>query len=204
MRYRSVESPADPTFYLPIGQNAERWPFLSFAVWSDGEAAATTGLLRAAIRAADPQQALMRVRSYDEIVSRALAPRRFNTLLIAAFAAAALLLAAVGTFGVMSYAVSVRARELGVRAALGADPGDLLRLLLRQGAIITGAAIALGALGGLMTTSALSALLYDVAPRDPRTFVAVTASLAAVGLLATWWPARRAVQLNPTSALRDE
>ena len=204
MRYRSVESPADPTFYLPIGQNAERWPFLSFTVWSDGEAATAIGLLRAAIRAADPQQALMRVRSYDEIVSGALAARRFNTLLVAAFAAAALLLAAVGTFGVMAYAVSVRARELGVRAALGAKPGDLLRMLLRQGAMITGVAVTLGGIGGLMTTSALSALLYDVAPRDPRTFVAVTASLGAVGLLATWWPARRAVRLNPTSALRDE
>jgi ABC-type antimicrobial peptide transport system permease subunit len=141
---------------------------------------------------------------HDEIVSSGLAARRFNTLLVAAFAVAALLLAAVGTFGVMSYAVSVRARELGVRAALGANPGDLLRMLLKQGAMITGVAVTLGAIGGLMTTTALSALLYGVAPRDPRTFVAVAASLAAVGLLATWWPARRAVQLNPTIALRDE
>jgi predicted permease len=204
MRYRSVESPADPTFYLPIGQNAERWPFLSFTLWSQGDASAAITLLRAAVRAADPQQALMRVRSYDEVVNGALAPRRFNTLLIAAFAAAALLLAAVGTFGVMSYAVSVRARELGVRAALGANPGDLLRLLLRQGATITAAAVALGVIGGLMTTNALTALLYDIAPRDPRTFAAVSASLAVIGLLATWWPARRAVRRDPTLALRDE
>ena len=91
-----------------------------------------------------------------------------------------------------------------MRAALGANPGDLLRMLVKQGAMITGVAVTLGAIGGLMTTSALSALLYDVAPRDPRTFVAVAASLTAVGLLSTWWPARRAVRLNPITALRDE
>ena len=175
MRYRSVEAPADPTFYLPLTQNAERWPFLSFTVWSDGDAAATAGLLRDAIRAADPNQAVTRLRSYDEIVSTALSARRFNTTLVVLFAGAALLLAGVGTYGVMALAVSTRTRELGVRAALGARPADLLRLVVGQGARLTAMSVVLGVGAGLLMTRLMSAMLYEVTPRDPRTFAAVAA-----------------------------
>jgi predicted permease len=204
MRYRYLESPADPTFYVPITQNSERWPFLSFTVWSDGDSAAAVGLLRDAIRAADPTQAITRVRSYDEIVSTALSPRRFNTLLVLVFAGAALLLAAVGTYGVMAYAVSVRTRELGVRAALGASPRDLLRLVVGQGAMLTAAAVVIGIAGGLMVTGLMTTMLYEVTPRDPRTFISVAALLTLVALMATWFPARRAIRVNPINALRDE
>ena len=144
MRYRFLESPADPTFYIPITQNAERWPFLSFVVWSDGDAAMTTTVLRDALRRADPSQAITRIRSFDEIVNTALAARRFNTLLVLVFAGAALLLAAVGTYGVMAFAVSTRTRELGVRAALGAAPQQLLRLIVGQGLTLTAVAVAIG------------------------------------------------------------
>jgi len=204
MRYRYLESPADPTFYVPLTQNAERWPFLSFTVWRDGDAAATVTLLRDAIRAADPSQAITRVRSYDEIVATALAARRFNTTLVMIFAGAALLLAGVGTYGVMAYAVSIRTRELGMRAALGATPGDLLRLVLGQGAMLTGVAVVIGAGGGLLLTNLMSAMLFGVTPRDPRTFVAVAALLTAVALSATGFPARRAVGINPVTALRQD
>jgi predicted permease len=204
MRYRYLESPADPTFYVPITQNAERWPFLSFTVWSDGDSAAAVAGLRDAIRAADPGQAITRVRTYDEIVSAALSVRRFNTLLVLVFAGAALLLAAVGTYGVMAYAVSVRTRELGVRAALGASPRDLLRLVVGQGAMLTGTAVVIGIAGGLMVTGLMTTMLYEVTPRDPRTFVSVAALLMLVSLMATWFPARRAIRVNPINALRDE
>jgi predicted permease len=204
MRYRYLESPADPTFYVPITQNSERWPFLSFTVWSDGDSAAAVMGLRDAIRVADPAQAITRVRSYDEIVSAALSARRFNTLLVLVFAGAALLLAAVGTYGVMAYAVSVRTRELGVRAALGASPRDLLRLVVGQGAMLTGAAVVIGIAGGLMVTGLMTTMLYEVTPRDPRTFVSVAALLTLVSLMATWFPARRAIRANPINALRDE
>jgi putative ABC transport system permease protein len=203
MRYRSIESPADPTFYLPITQNTERWPFMSFTVWSDGGAATTTALLRAAVRDADPAQALTRVRSFDDVLSTALSARRFNTVLVVAFAGAALLLAAVGTYGVMAYAVSVRTRELGVRAALGAAPNDLLRLVLREGALLTAAAVAMGVVAGLAVSGATSALLFEVTPRDARTFTAVATMLTIVALLATWIPARRAIRVDPSTALRD-
>ena len=125
--------------------------------------------LRAALREADASQAVIRVRSFDEILYTALATRRFNTVLVMAFAGAALLLAAIGTYGVMSFAVSVRTRELGVRAALPLHVPPAQALL-----------------------------------RDPRTFAVVALTLVSAALLATWLPARRAVGVNPITALRDE
>ena len=203
MRYRYLETPADPTFYIPITQNTERWPFMSFTVWADGTAASTGSLLRDAIRRADPNQAITRVRTYEEILGRALAPRRFNTTLVAIFAAAALLLAGIGTYGVMAYAVSTRTRELGVRSALGASPADLMRLVLRQGAVLTVAAVSLGAAASFFATRMMTSMLYNVTPRDPSTFVAVAGVLVLVALTATWLPARSAVRVSPTSALRE-
>jgi predicted permease len=204
MRYRSVETPADPTFYLPLTQNAERWPFLSITVHTSGETTAAMTALRAAIREADGNQAIVRLRSYDDILQTALSTRRFNTVLVIAFAGTALLLAAIGTYGVMSFAVSVRTRELGVRAALGASPGNLFRLVISQGFTITSLALALGVVGGLAVAGVMRSMLYGVAPDDPRTFVVVALTLGCAALLATWLPARRAVGVNPITALRDE
>ena len=204
MRYRNIETPADPTFYMPLTQNVERWPFLSFTAWSDGDPATTVALLREAIKHADPNQAITRIRSFDEIVSTALSARRFNTMLVVLFAGAALLLAAVGTYGVMAYAVSTRTRELGVRAALGAAPGDLLRLVIKQGALLTATAVALGLGVGLVLTQLMTAMLYQVTPRDPRTFAAGAVLLTMVALTATWVPARRAIRVSPIRALREE
>jgi putative ABC transport system permease protein len=204
MRYRNVEAPADPTFYLPITQNVERWPFLSFTVWSEGDSVTATTLLREAIRSADPSQAVTRIRSFAEIFSTALAARRFNTLLVILFAGAALLLAAVGTYGVMAYAISTRTRELGVRAALGAGPGDLLRMVIKQGALLTATSVTLGIITGLFITQLMSAMLYEVTPRDPKTFAAVATLLAIVAMAATWFPARRAIRINPITALREQ
>jgi predicted permease len=204
MRYRRVESAADPTFYIPITQNTERWPFLSFTVWSAGDTSATAAAIRDAIRAADPAQAITRVRSFDEIVGTALGPRRFNTTLVAVFAAAALVLAAVGIYGVMAYTVSMRTRELGVRAALGATPVDLVRLIVGEGATLAGVAVVLGIGTGLLTTRLMSAMLFGVTATDPRTYAAVAALLASISLLATWLPARRAIHVSPSRALRQD
>ncbi len=203
MRYRYVETPADPTFYIPITQNTERWPFMSFTVWTDGDPASAGAILRDAIRRADPNQAVTRVRTYEEIFARALAARRFNTTLVAIFAVAALLLAAIGTYGVMAYAVSTRTRELGVRSALGASPADLMRLVLRQAIVLTVAAVSIGAVTSYFATRMMASMLYQVAPRDPSTFLAVAGVLVVVALTATWLPARTAVRVNPTAALRE-
>lgn len=203
MRYRSIETPADPTFYLPMTQNAERWPFLSFAVRTSGDTTAAMTALRAAITEADSHQAVMRVRTVDDILQAALATRRFNTWLVMAFAGTALLLAAIGTYGVMAFALSVRTRELGVRAALGASPRDLLGLVVGQGLKIATLALVLGAAGGAALAGVMRSLLYQVTPHDPRTFAVVALTLGSAALLATWLPARRAVGVNPMTALRD-
>jgi putative ABC transport system permease protein len=204
MRYRGVESPADPTFYLPITQNVERWPFLSFAVWTEGDERAALAALRAAIREADPNQPVVRIRSFDEIVSTATAARRFNTTLVSAFAITALLLAAIGTYGVMAFSVSVRTRELGVRAALGATPGGLTRLVLRGGVMVTAVAVALGLLGSLLGARVLRTMLFGVTPHDPATFATVAASLFIVALVAVWVPTRRVIASDPVRSLRDQ
>jgi len=205
-RYRSVEQPADPTFYLPLEQNDERWPFLAFTASTDGSASAaasTTALMRSAVRDADPQQPVSRLRSIEEILSGSLAQRRFNTWIVGLFAATALLLAAIGTYGVMSFAVTSRTRELGVRAALGASPGDLIRMVLRQGLLLTLAASAIGLVAAVTLTRFMASMLFNVAPRDPITFGLVAMVLATVAIAATLIPARRAMRANPITALRD-
>jgi putative ABC transport system permease protein len=205
-RYRFVERPADPAFYLPLEQNNERWPFLALTVWTDGAPASTTAaasLIRSAVREADPQQPISRVRSIEEILSVSLAGRRFNTWIVGLFAATALLLAAIGTYGVMAFAVTSRTRELGVRAALGARPADLIGMVLRQGLLLTAVAVGIGLVGAVVLTRFMASMLFDVAPRDPMTFGMVAAILASVATAATLIPARRAMKTNPIVALRD-
>jgi putative ABC transport system permease protein len=205
-RYRFVEQPADPAFYLPLEQNDERWPFLAFTVWTDGGAGATSAaaaMLRSAVRDADPQQPISRLRTIEEILSVSLAARRFNTLIVMLFAATALVLAAVGTYGVMAFAVTSRTRELGVRAALGATPGSLIRMVLRQGLLLTMVASAIGLVAAVALTRFMASMLFNVAPRDPLTFVLVAGVLGGVAIAATVIPARRAMTINPIVALRD-
>jgi putative ABC transport system permease protein len=212
-RYRSVERPADPTFYLPLEQNDERWPFVTFTVLAgpppagtpaaDTSAAGMATLLRTAVRSADPLQPISRLRSLDEIVDQSTAARRFNTWIVTLFAATALVLAAVGVYGVMAFAVTARTRELGVRAALGARPGELIRMILGQGLLLTLLATAIGAGLSLLLTRFMASMLFAVTPRDPLTFVVVMLVLVMVALAATWVPARRAMKVNPVVALRE-
>ena len=220
-RYRSVERDADPTFYLPLEQNDERWPFLAFTVWTgpspssgspraesrgDGGVAArgsAAALLRAAVRGADPQQPISRVRSIEEILGTSMAARRFNTWIVALFAATALVLAAIGTYGVMAFAVTSRTRELGVRAALGAAPSDLIRMVLGQGLLLTLVASAIGLAAAVAFTRFMASMLFNVTPTDPLTFALVGGMLALVAMTATFLPARRAMRVNPVTALRE-
>ncbi len=209
-RYRDIERPRSPTFYVPLDQNDERWPFLSFMVWTDQPGGGNQSLpsamaasIRAAVHEADPKQPIARLRTVDEILASGLAPRRFNTLLVGIFALTALLLAAVGTYGVMSYAVTSRTREMGVRAALGASPSDLRRMVLGQGLSLSAVAVVLGLAAAWLVTRAMASMLFEVRPNDPRTLAAVATALSAVALAATWLPARRATRVDPMAALRE-
>jgi predicted permease len=201
-RYRSVEQPADPTFYLPLPQNDERWPFLSLTIHARDGATGVPALIRAAVLEADPLQPVSRIRTYDEILSGAMAPRRFNTVLIAVFAGTAMLLAAIGAYGVMAFAVASRTREIALRAALGARPPDLMRMVLRQGLLLSGSATVLGVVAALLGSRLIASLLYQVTPRDPWTIAGVAALLMVVSLAAAWIPARRATQVDPAALLR--
>lgn len=202
-RYRDVEVAGDPTFYVPLEQNDERWPFLTFTAWTAGDPSLVAPVFREAVRSADPLQPIARIRTYDAILDAALAPRRFNTLLIGLFAMVAIVLAAIGTYGVMAYAVSTRTREIGVRAALGASPRQLFTQVIGEGAWLTAIALVVGGVGALALTGLLASLLYQVTPRDGATFAGVAALLGAVSLMAAWLPARRAVRVNPLAVLRD-
>ena len=132
-----------------------------------------------------------------------MAQRRFNTWIVGLFAATALLLAAIGTYGVMAFAVTSRTRELGVRAALGATPADLIRLVLGQGLLLTLVASAIGLVAAVALTRFMASMLFNVAPRDPITFALVAGVLATVAIAATLIPARRAMRVNPITALRE-
>ena len=205
-RYRSIERAATPAFYLPLEQNDERWPFLTFILSGAGSrepGADLTQTVRAAIRQADPGQPISRIRSVDEIVSQTMAPRRFNTWLVTLLAGTALLLAAIGTYGVMAFAVASRTRELGLRAALGASPRDLSRMVLGQGLALTAGASAIGLAAATIATRFMATLLFGVAPRDPWTFGGVALVLSAVAFMATLIPAWRAMKTDPMVALRN-
>ena len=159
--------------------------------------------VRTAIRELAPRTPVYEIRTLRSRVSDAMAQASFSALLLTLFASAALILAVLGIYGVMAFGVSQRTREIGIRVALGAERRDVLRLVVGQGAALTALGLALGLIAALAGTQLLRALLYDVAPSDPTTFVAAVGILGIAGLLASWLPARRAARLEPTEALRD-
>jgi putative ABC transport system permease protein len=160
--------------------------------------------LREAVRSADRGVTLSEVQTRDEVVARATASPRFYLLLLGSFAAAALALAAVGIYGVMSYSVARRTNEIGIRMALGAQPGDVLRLVMREAVGVAALGGAAGLLVAMLLTRLMGGLLYGVGATDPVTFAAVGATLTFVALVATYVPARHAVRVDPLSALRAE
>jgi ABC-type antimicrobial peptide transport system permease subunit len=149
-------------------------------------------------------QPVFAVQTMEQIISRSLAERRFTMLMLIIFAATALLLAAVGIYGVMSYAVTRRIHELGIRAALGASRQEIVRLVLRQGMTLAAAGLGAGLVAALALTRLLAGLLYGVRPADPLTLGAVTLLLGGFALLACYFPARRATAIDPVVALRCE
>ena len=159
---------------------------------------------RRVVRELDPLLAIIGIRSMPQMLDLAVARPRFTMLLLTMFAVVAFTLAAIGVYGIMSYAVKRRTREIGIRMALGARPTDVLRLVVGQGMRLALTGVALGTVGALLATRLLTRLLYGVSPTDPATFVGIALLLAGVAFLASWLPARRAVRTDPTLALREE
>ncbi|MBM3820356.1 MAG: FtsX-like permease family protein [Acidimicrobiia bacterium] len=177
---------------------------LTIVARTAGDPAALVDRIAAHVRAIDPHQPIGRARAMSELVADELARTRFTMLLLGGFAAAALLLAVVGLYGVVSFAASQRTREIGVRVALGAQRGDVIRLVLRHGVMLVAAGLAIGIAVSLAMGRAVEGLLYGVAPTDAPTLGAVVFVLAAVSVAATYLPARRAARIDPAVALRQE
>jgi putative ABC transport system permease protein len=163
-----------------------------------------TTVVRQAIHQIDPDEATSTFRTMGDVVSTSAATDRFNTLLLGAFAAIALLLTAAGIFGVLSYLVTQRTREIGLRMALGAQPKDVLGVIVGHGMRLVLVGLCIGVAGALVVTRWMSSVLFDVTPTDPLTFVVVAALLGIVAFLAAYVPARRAMRVDPMVALRYE
>jgi putative ABC transport system permease protein len=171
---------------------------------ASGDPASLAAAIRNQVLAIDKDQPVTSIRTINEVIASTTAPRRFNTLLLAIFAAVAMALAATGIYSVISYSVTQRTQEVGVRMALGARPGDVVRLILKQGLTLTLIGVAAGVLGALAAARVMSGLLYGVTATDPATFVAISLLLVIVATLACYLPARRAARVEPIAALRCE
>jgi putative ABC transport system permease protein len=197
----------EPQFELYAPSTQERRSWLAprdLVVRTNGDAAAIAGAVRQAVWAVDKDQPVSNVRTMDQVFAAAISRERFQMLLLGLFAALALVLACVGLYGVISYGVAQRTHEIGVRMALGAQPRDVLRLVIRQGMVLTLAGLLIGTAGALAATRVMTELLYGVMPTDAITFISVGALLVLVALLACYVPARRATKVDPLIALRYE
>jgi putative ABC transport system permease protein len=201
-RGQGLAEPPPNILYVPYGQLS--LPFLTLYVRSAANHTAVLTMLRAAAANVDPSLPLGDARSMDEVISRSVAEPRFRTLLILAFAGVALVLAAVGVYGLISFAVTQRLREIGIRVALGANRRQVLGPLVSHGLSLASIGLALGLAGAIATTRALSTFLFGVSATDPLTYGAVAATLLAITLLATYVPARRALKVDPVTVLRAE
>jgi putative ABC transport system permease protein len=165
---------------------------------------ALASAVRGEVMAIDPEQPVFAMTTLDEQIAESVADRRFTTGLLGVFAALALLLATVGLYAVLASSVTQRTHEIGVRMALGAQPGDVVRLVVRQGLTLVIIGVVVGVGGAFGLTRLMQKILSGVSPTDPLTFAAMVAVLVAVGVLATYIPARRATRVDPMVALRHE
>jgi putative ABC transport system permease protein len=203
VRYNSLDKEAGGQVYAPFDRNAGL-SYRTLVVRTDGDPLGLVPAVRGEIKAIDRDQPISSIHTMEEMIAKSASQRRFNLLLLAIFAGVALLMAAVGIYGVMAYSVGQRTHEIGLRMALGATTADVLRLLLGQGMKLVVMGVGIGLAAAIALTRLISSLLFDVRATDPVTFVAIALLLAVVALLACYVPARRAAKVDPVVALRFE
>jgi putative ABC transport system permease protein len=202
VRFTALDTPARAALYWPVEQLPNG--FMTLMVRTQGKPEALAGAVRAELAAIDPELPPGPFRTLDEVVAGSLERQRFLLNLLAAFAVLALVLAAAGIYGVLSYSVQERVPEVGVRLAVGASPWDIVRLILRDGLRLGAIGIAVGLAAAIAGAGALQDLLFQVHPRDPLALLGVAGVLLAATAVAAWLPARRAGRVSPTQALRAE
>ena len=202
VRRNGLDEGVEPEMYVYHVQNPERRMNLVIRTESQ-DASQLTPAARAEVKAFDPNQIIWRTQTLEHLLGTSVAPRRFNMMLLGIFAGVALVLAAVGLYGVMSYSVTWRTHEIGVRMALGAKRADVLRLVVRQGMIMALIGLGIGLIGALSLSRVMRSMLHGVSPTDPLTFTGVSIVLLGVALLACLIPARRATRIDPALTIRD-
>lgn len=202
VKHFGLDAEVRPEIYVPYAQHPAST--MTLVVRTASDPASLTDAVKTEIRAIDKDQPVSGVATLESYVDRSIAGRRFSMMLLMAFAAVALLLAGVGVYGVMSYAVAERTREIGIRVALGAARRDIFKLVVGQAAVLLMIGLAAGLIGAFALTRLMEGLLFSVSTTDPLIFLTVTIALAAVALLASYIPARRATGVDPMIALRHE
>ncbi|HYE16500.1 MAG TPA: ABC transporter permease, partial [Pyrinomonadaceae bacterium] len=201
-KHASLEGEASPTVYFPHSELP--MPFMYVAVRTEGDPSGSAAAVRREIQSIDPDQPVADVRTMTELLADSVGRARFSATLLAVFASVALLLAAIGIYGVISYGVTQRTHEIGIRLALGARAADILWMILGQGLGLAAAGLATGLVGAFAVTRLMTSLLYGVSATDPLTYAALSLFLLLVALAACYVPARRATRVAPTIALRYE
>jgi predicted permease len=202
IKRKGLTADADPQYYLPYAQAVITNPFLT--IRTSGDPATVENALRAAVREMDKSVPVYQVSPLENYISKSVAQPRFQTMLLSCFAAIALMLSAIGLYGLLSYMVVQRTLEIGLRMALGAQRTDVLRMIVRRGLTLALIGLVAGLAISAMMTRLLSGMLYGIRPSDPVTFAAVTALLLLVSLAASSVPAYRAARLDPMETLREQ
>jgi putative ABC transport system permease protein len=197
-----LAAPVEPELFLPLEDITDS--NINLALRTRNDPMAMVAAVRAVVDDLDRDLPIFDIEPLSRLLARQVASQRFDAALLSAFAAFALLLAALGIYGVMTYAVGQRTHEIGVRMALGAAPPDILNMLIARGLALALAGLALGLAASLILTHFLRSLLYGIQPTDLATFLGVTTTLLVVVFLASWLPARRAMRVDPMVALRYE
>ena len=201
-KHKRLDEDAEPMAYWPHPELA--YPFMTLVIRTQGDPTSIAAGARNVIQSIDSEQPIADVRTLDSLLANSIARARFSALLLAVFAGLAVALSSIGIYGVISYAVTQRSHEIGVRMALGAQGSDVVKLVLRSGMMLAVTGVLLGLAGAFALTRVMTSLLFGVTPTDALTFASVSALLLLIALVACYLPARRATKLDPLAALRYE